>query len=73
MRKEYVLTQDQFDVIMDACKPVLMIALHCGDPGSPQENANRAWVALGKDMGFDGMTVKPVAGKSQLFVTAESQ
>ena len=70
MRTEFEMTQEQLDKILDACKPVMMIALQCGTPTSPQENANRAWEALGKEIGFDYMTVEP-SGKGNRFFTAE--
>ena len=38
-RKEYEMTQEDFDRLLNACKPVPMIALQCGTPRSPQENA----------------------------------
>ena len=59
----FEMSQEQLDKIMDACKPVPMIMLQCGEPRSPQENANSAWAVLGKEMGFDSMTVKPVPGQ----------
>jgi len=70
MRKEFKMTQTNLDKILEACKPVPMIMLQCGTPSSPQENANTAWEALGKEMGFVADTVLPVAGKGQLFFTA---
>ena len=69
-RKEYEMTQEQYDTLLDACKPVPMIMLQCGTPSSPQENANRAWEALGKEMGFEYMSVKSVPNKPRFF-TAE--
>ncbi len=42
----------------------------CGTPPSPQENANHAWAMLGKELGFDSMTVRPIQGKGQRFFTA---
>jgi len=71
MRKEFELTQEQFDTILSACQSVPAIMLQCGPTRSAQENANDAWKALGRELGFDGMTVKPVPGKSQLFLTAD--
>lgn len=68
-RKEYELTTQQFDKLIEACRPVPAIMLQCGMPSSPQENANRAWCALGKELGFDGMTVEP-SRKGQRFFTA---
>ena len=39
-------------------------------PRSPQENANAAWIELGREMGFAGMTVQPVGSDDREF-TAE--
>jgi len=39
-------------------------------PPSQQDNANRAWAALGKKMGFDSLSVRPIGGKGQRFFTA---
>jgi hypothetical protein len=60
------------DKLMEACKPVPMIMLQCGQPRSPQENANTAWEALGKKMGFEHMSVKPNGG-NPLDFTAEQK
>lgn len=70
MREEFEMSKEQLKVLLDACKPVPMIMLQCGEPRSAAENANRAWISLGKEMGFDGMTVKPT-GESELCFTAE--
>ena len=69
--KDFEMTQKQLDEIMDACKPVPMIALQCGTPNSPQVNANAAWKKLGQDLGFDHMTVRP-NGKGDRFFSAEA-
>lgn len=63
MRKEFTMTKEQCEKLLDACKPVPYMVFGGREPRSPQENANDAWCALGREMGFDGMTVKPVAGK----------
>lgn len=68
--KDFEMTQVQLDKIMNACKPVPMIALQCGTPRSPQENANDAWENLGKVLGFKHMTVRP-NGKGDRFFSAE--
>ncbi len=68
--KEFEMTEDQLETLLDACKPVPMIMLQCGPPSSPQENANRAWAALGIEMGFDSKTVEPISGKSTRFFRA---
>ena len=72
MRKHFELTQEQFDEILKACEPVPLIALNCGMPSSPQQNANAAWKKLGKELGFDYMTVKPsLKGKRFFFAEEE--
>ena len=70
-RTNYEMTQADCDVLLAAMKPVLMIMLHIGGgPRSPQENANNAWRVLGKKMGFEWNTVRPIEGKSMLFFSA---
>jgi len=71
-RTNYEMTEDDLKAILAACKPTPVMFLSGGTPMGPsqQENANRAWAELGKRMGFDYMTVRPVAGKSQRFFTA---
>ena len=71
MRKEYKMTQAQLDKLMDACKPVRYMVMGGRAPMSPLENANRAWKALGKEMGFDGMSAAAVPGKGDKYFTAE--
>ena len=67
--KEYEMTQEQLDNLIDAIKSPPLIMLQCGMPPSRQELANNAWCALGKEMGFDGMTVQPTS-KGMRFFTA---
>lgn len=69
-RDNFEMTQEQLDTLMNASKPVMMIALQCGTPSSPQENANAAWANLGKTMGFHPITVRP-NGKGDRFFSAE--
>ena len=71
MRKKYTLTDEQRKAILEASRPVPLIMLQCGMPPSPQENANRAWEELGKELGFEYMTVRPVEGSQKEF-TAET-
>lgn len=71
MRKEYEMTQEQLDQIMEASKPVTYMVFGGREPASPQENANRAWRNLGDKLGFKHITVQPVAGKGNRFFTAE--
>lgn len=67
----YTMTKKQFDKIIAACQPVPLIMLQCGMPASPQERANAAWEALGVELGFDHMTVRPVSGAPQTVFEAE--
>lgn len=69
--KRYTMTSTQLDAILDACKSVPLIALQCGMPTSPQERANTAWKALGDELGFDYMTVRPVPGQPDSVFDAE--
>jgi hypothetical protein len=66
------MTEADFKALLDACKPVRVMYLPGGTPmfSSPQQNANDAWKALGKKMGFAWATVAPVEGKPQRFFTA---
>lgn len=70
MRKEFEMSQEQLDKLLDACKPVPCIMIGGVMPRSPQENANDAWKALGEELGFKFMTVQP-SPKGQRFFTAE--
>lgn len=69
MRKEFEMTADQEAKLLEACKPVPYMVIGGVAPRSPQENANDAWCALGREMGFDGLTVEP-SNKGQRFFTA---
>lgn len=71
MKKEFKLLQEDIDYILSKCKSSPMIALNVSNPKSAQEKANDAWCEIGKKYGFDGMSVEPVAGKSNLFIIAE--
>jgi len=73
MRKEFEITQQQLDFLLDASKPTPVMYLSGGRPlgSSQQENANHAWESLGKELGFKHMTVQPVPSKGQRFFTAE--
>ena len=69
-RTNYEMSEEDLEEILKACQPVPMIMLQCGTPSSPQENANRAWSSLGKKMGFDSDTIKPIPGKGNRFFSA---
>lgn len=69
-RTEYEMTEQDLQDILEACKPVPYMVMGGMAPRSPQENANAAWAALGRKMGFDSMTVQPIHGKGNRFFTA---
>lgn len=73
MRFEYEMTAAQLGKLLRACQPIPLVMLQCGMPPSPQDTANAAWEALGEEMGFLHMTVRPVAGKGDRFFTAEAK
>ncbi len=73
MRREFEMTEAEEKVLLEACRPVPYMIVGGVAPTSPQENANRAWQALGRARGFDGMTVRPVLGKGPRFFTAEME
>ena len=70
--KEYQMSEEDYELIIEACRPIPLIAIHCGTGPSRQEMVNRAWETLGDKMGFDYMTVKP-SKKGRLFFEAEEK
>lgn len=72
MRKEFTMSKEQLETLLDACKPVPYMVVGGIAPPSPQENANAAWARLGQEMGFEPMSVRPVSGKGMEVFTAES-
>lgn len=72
MRKDFEMTKDQFDKIVAASQPTRVMKIGNSYPSTPQENANRAWMSLGKEMGFDGMSVKPKGSSNPRQFTAEA-
>lgn len=69
-RTNYEMSEEDLKVILEACKPVPAMMIGSYTSSSPQENANRAWKALGEKMDFDYMTVRPISGKGQRFFSA---
>ena len=69
-RVEYKLSEEDLKALLEACRPTLAMKIGEYVSRTPQENANAAWEALGKKMGFNSMTVRPVPGKSNAFFTA---
>ena len=73
MRQEFTLTQEDLEAVLDAGKPVPYMISGGVTPRSPQENANAAWQSLAEKYGFVWDTVRPVDGKGQCFISAETK
>ena len=58
VRRTYTLTAERYADLLAACRPVLYMVMGGMATSGPQENANRAWQQLGRDMGFDWTTVQ---------------
>lgn len=57
--------------LLNACKPAApVIKIGSYIKNTPQEKANRAWKSLGKKMGFDSSTVRPIPEKDDKFFSA---
>ena len=71
-RKEFEISQEDLEKLLKASRPTPVMYISGGIPmaGTPQENANQAWATLGKRLGFDAMSVRPVSGKGNRFFTA---
>lgn len=71
MRREFKMSDEDLELIREASRPVPLIMLQAGMPLTPQQNANNAWSALGRKMGFKTYTAGPVEGKSEHYFMAE--
>jgi hypothetical protein len=73
VRREFEMSEEDFAAIVKASQPTPYMTDSHGSLlfGTPEENANRAWEALGRKLGFKYMTVRPVPGKGQRVFTAE--
>lgn len=56
---DYEMSEEDYGKMLEAMRPLPLIALHCGSAPSQQERANAAWKRLGDKMGFDHMTAGP--------------
>lgn len=73
--KEFQMTDEQYQRLLDASNPKVIIYMTGEHPfsGSSQVNIRDEWKKLGAELGFDETTVKPVDGKSEKFFTATSK
>jgi len=69
-KKEFILSKEDLEYLLDACKPIPYIIVGHYVPTNPQENANRAWQKMGKKYGFIWDTARP-CGKGDNVVLAE--
>lgn len=70
MRQTYLMTENQFAELLEACKPVSSILI--GNVATiSTTKANIFWTSLGKELNFNPMTVKTIPGKDKCFFTAE--
>ncbi|HTH42877.1 MAG TPA: hypothetical protein VL498_06915 [Terracidiphilus sp.] len=70
MRRVFQLSDEQYNRVIEASKPVPYIVAGGMEPASPQENANHVWRALGEEMGFLWDTAKPDS-RGERYFTAE--
>jgi hypothetical protein len=70
MRSNFTMSAAQHAKLLEAMKPVPAMWIG-GPPRSVQQSANDAWIALGQEMGFDGMTVRGIPGGSEYEFSAE--
>ena len=72
MKKEFQMSEDDLKELYECAKPVPYIIIAGRPPQSPQEKANAFWERLGKKMGFNSETARPVGGKPDGHFTAEA-
>jgi len=68
-RTEYEMSEEDLKALLQPRVPEIMIGGY-STSSMQQASANNAWAALGKKMGFDWETVRPVSGKGQRFFSA---
>ena len=72
-RMEHMMSEEDLSRLLDECSAPERVMFLSGGTSlgvSRQERANNAWAKLGKKMGFDSMTVRPIEGKGMRFFTA---
>lgn len=71
MKQQFEMSEEQHAQLLKASQPVPLIALQCGMPRSPRDNAMRFWQKLGKELGFEWDSARPAPGMPNRFFTAE--
>lgn len=68
---KYELTADQYSRLMEASKPVTLIAIQCGPVSTPRENAERIWRDVAAEHGCIFDTIQPSHADGPHFFRAE--
>jgi len=66
-RRNFTLTDDQYERLLNASRPVPYMIISGMEPATPQQNANDAWRAFGVELGFDWETVQKVGSDLRTF------
>jgi len=69
-RTNYEMSEENLKELLEACRPTPCILVGGFAQLSQQDMANAAWQRLGGKMGFDYLTVRPIAGKGNSFFSA---
>jgi hypothetical protein len=65
--KKYRLSEEQYDKLMEACKPVPYLVVGGYAPVSLQERANTAWQQVAADFKVKWDTIKPAGSDDHDF------
>lgn len=71
MKKQYRMTDEELQSVLDASKPVPYLVFGGMAPPSPQENVNRAWAAIARAHGVRQMSIGPASTGDQRDFIAE--
>jgi hypothetical protein len=71
MKKEFKLTEEQYERLIEASQPVPYLVVGGVEPMSPCRKAESIWMQLGEEMGFKWNTAEPIPGKNRLYFHAE--
>lgn len=69
----YELSEEQYQRIIEASKPVPYLVIGGMPPESPRVKAERVWQSLGKEMGFKWDTARPSSKGDHFFEAEPSQ
>jgi len=62
-RQEYEMTEDEFESIKKASRPVPAMKIGDYTPSTPQENANTVWKRIAKNHGVKWDSIQPLSNK----------